>query len=87
MLEEGRHFACRYCAADTWICKYIVTHQGRPVAMLLPVSVEAVEHAMIEAGREAAAASWQTYSELAARVRAAWPKGRTSGSVLDEIRR
>jgi hypothetical protein len=22
MLEEARHFACRYCAADAWICRH-----------------------------------------------------------------
>ena len=67
--------------------EYIVTHQGRPVAMLLPVAVEAVEHAMVQAGRDALAASWQAYEGLAESVRAAWPEARTTQDVLDELRR
>jgi prevent-host-death family protein len=67
--------------------EYIVTHEGRPVAMLLPVCVESLEHAMLEAGRESFTSSWDSYEELASRVRAAWPAARTTRSVLDEIRR
>jgi prevent-host-death family protein len=67
--------------------EYIVTHQGRPVAMLLPVAVEAVEQAMLRAGRDALAASWHTYASLADSIRAAWPKGRTTQDVLNELRR
>lgn len=67
--------------------EYIVTHQGRPVAMLLPVAVEAVERAMLQAGRDALVANWQTYEKLAESVREAWPRARTTQDVLDEMRR
>lgn len=32
--------------------EYIITHQGHPVAMLLPVDAEAMEAAMVEAGKK-----------------------------------
>jgi prevent-host-death family protein len=67
--------------------EYIITYQGQPVAILLPLDAEAVEAAILRVGREAAAARWDAYDETAARVRAAWPKDYDSQSLLDEIRR
>jgi len=31
--------------------EYVITHQGRPVALIMPVNPEAVEDAMVEASK------------------------------------
>jgi len=67
--------------------EYIITYQGHPIALLLPVETEAVEAAMVEAGKRSLAGGWATYARVAEQVRQAWPKERTSSAILDEIRR
>ena len=68
--------------------EYVVTHQGRPVALLLPVDTERLERAMLEAGKQAAATTaWERYARLAAETRERWPPGRRSGAALDDVRR
>jgi prevent-host-death family protein len=67
--------------------EYVVTHQGRPVALLLPVDTERLERAMLEAGKQAAATAWERYARLAAETRERWPPGRRSGEALDDVRR
>jgi prevent-host-death family protein len=67
--------------------EYEVSHQGRPVAVLLPVDTERLEHAMLEAGKQAAAAAWDRYVPLAAETRERWPSSRRSGEALDDVRR
>jgi prevent-host-death family protein len=68
--------------------EYVITHQGRPIAMLLPVDAEAVEEAIVEVGRQAAAnGGWAAYARVATQVRQAWPASRRAQDVLDEVRR
>ncbi len=67
--------------------EYVVTYQGRPVALLLPVDREAVEAAMIEAGKQSATAGWEAYARLAEQARKAWSAKQGSQDLLDEIRR
>jgi prevent-host-death family protein len=67
--------------------EYIVTHQGKPVAMLLPISEDALEKAVLEVGRQATAKSWEAYARLAEEVRAEWPAGVTTEEVLKGLRR
>lgn len=67
--------------------EYVITYQGRPIAVLLPVDSETVEAAMVEVGRKSAKGSWETYAELIERTRKDWPPGRTTQDVLDGIRR
>lgn len=67
--------------------EYVVTHQGHPVALLLPVDTERLEQSMLDAGKQAAAAAWKRYAGLAAEARKQWPSGRRSRAVLDDVRR
>jgi len=67
--------------------EYIITHQGRPAALLLPLDPQLAEAAMVEAGKQAIVGGWETYARLAEQIRAAWPPNRHTEEVLDEIRR
>jgi prevent-host-death family protein len=66
--------------------EYIITHLGKPVAVLLPVKAETVEEAMLEAGKQSALGGWEAYSRLIDSLRAEWPSGQDTQSLLDEIR-
>jgi prevent-host-death family protein len=66
--------------------EYVVTYQGRPVALLLPVDTERLERAMVDAGKQATAA-WEVYDRIASELRERWPAGRRSAAVLEDIRR
>ncbi len=65
---------------------YIITHQGRPIALLLPVNTEAVEKAMLETGKQTASAGWETFAQVAEEIRQNWPAEYPTQSVLNEIR-
>ena len=67
--------------------EYIVTHQGKPVAMLLPVAEEALEKAMLQAGRQGLSGSWETYARLADELRSQWPAALKTQEALDALRR
>lgn len=67
--------------------EYIITHQGRPAALLLPLDPHLAEAAMVEAGKQAIAGGWETYARLADEIRAAWPPDRGSLEILDQVRR
>ena len=67
--------------------EYVITYQGRPIALLLPEETEAAEAAMVEASKQAVATGWEAYVRVAEQVRQAWPRERASQAVLDEIRR
>jgi prevent-host-death family protein len=64
--------------------EYIITHRGRPVALLLPINADAVEEAMVQAGKAGVANGWQTYANLAKELRASWPEEQSSQDVLQE---
>jgi prevent-host-death family protein len=67
--------------------EYIITYQGKPVAILLPLDIEAVEQAILDVGKQGAACGWDAYAQVAAIVRERWPKSIPTEAVLDEIRR
>jgi prevent-host-death family protein len=67
--------------------EYIVTYQGRPVAVLLPVNTEAMELALLQAGKQSVIGGWETYLHLAEQVRQNWPADQETQTLLDEIRR
>ncbi|RME32501.1 MAG: type II toxin-antitoxin system Phd/YefM family antitoxin [Thermoflexia bacterium] len=67
--------------------EYIITYQGRPIAVLLPVDTAQVEAAMVEVGRRAVSGGWAAYARLAEEIRRAWPPDRSSQVVPDEVRR
>jgi prevent-host-death family protein len=66
--------------------EYVVTYQGRPIALLLPVDAEVVEAAVVDTSRTAVVGGWEAYARLAEQVRQAWPAERETQEVLDEIR-
>jgi len=67
--------------------EYIITYQGQPVAVLLPLDTEAVSQAIIELRKRDVTRSGSMYTELAERVRAAWPANTDTQTLLDDIRR
>jgi prevent-host-death family protein len=67
--------------------EYVITYQGRPVAVLLPVVTEEVEAAMVQAGKQTIQGGWQTYSHVAEMLRQAWPEEYQTQSLMDDIRR
>jgi prevent-host-death family protein len=67
--------------------EYVITYQGRPVAILLPLDAERAEEEMVQAGKKAVAGNWQQYERLAAEIRAAWPADLWTQEVIDDIRR
>jgi prevent-host-death family protein len=67
--------------------EYIITYQGRPVALLLPVQADVVERAMVEAGRRSVADGWEAYARIAEELRRDWPADKSTQELMDEIRR
>lgn len=67
--------------------EYIITYQGQPVALLLPLDTEAVEQAIVQVGKQGATQSWNVYAQVAERVRASWSPETDTQTLLDEIRR
>ena len=67
--------------------EYVITYQGRPVAILLPVDSESVEAAMVEVGRKSALGSWKAHAELIERTGRDWPPEGNTQDVLNSIRR
>ena len=66
--------------------EYIITYQGRPVALLLPINTETVEAAMVQASRRSVVGGWETYARLAEQVRQEWPAELKTQDLVDEIR-
>jgi prevent-host-death family protein len=67
--------------------EYVVTYQGRPVAIILPLDAERAEEEMVRAGRKAVLGNWERYEQLADEIRAAWPAGIDTQDLIDAIRR
>lgn len=67
--------------------EYVVTYQGKPVALLLPVDSEAVEEAMVQAGRKSVEGGLETWRRVMEQVRRDWPTDKSTQELMDEIRR
>ncbi len=67
--------------------EYVITLQGKPVALLLPAQEDLVERAIIDAGRRALLGTWESYASIARKIRQDWPPGRSTADALDRIRR
>ncbi len=67
--------------------EYVITYQGRPMALLLPLDVDAVEAAVVGASKQTLVGGWEAYARVAEQVRRDWPAKRETRDVLDEIRR
>ncbi len=67
--------------------EYIITYQGQPVALLLPLDQEAVEETLLQLGKRGAQQGWDAYVQAAERVRTAWTAVVDTQTLLDELRR
>jgi prevent-host-death family protein len=67
--------------------EYVITYQGRPVAILLPLDTERAEEEMVQASKKAILDGWERYERLAEELRQAWPDKVTTQDVIDAIRR
>ena len=67
--------------------EYVITYQGRPVAFLSPVDEEAVETAMVRAGRESAGDGWEAYLRLIDEIRSNPLRQHPTQDLMDETRR
>lgn len=67
--------------------EYVITYQGRPVAVLLPLNTEQAEAEMSLAGKKAISNSWERYEQLAQDLRERWSTNLSTQDVMDMIRR
>jgi prevent-host-death family protein len=66
--------------------EYVITYQGRPVAIILPIDEDEVSEAIVRASKVAAGDPWEAYERLAETLRSEVPRGRSTQKILDEIR-
>jgi prevent-host-death family protein len=59
--------------------EYVITHQGRPVALIMPVNPDAVEDAMVEASRANLIGGREAYARLVSGQQLASPRPVESG--------
>ncbi len=67
--------------------EYVVTYQGRPVALILPLDTGQAEREMVQANKKAVLDGWERYERLAEELRRAWPTDLSTQDVIDSIRR
>jgi len=67
--------------------EYVVTYQGRPVAIILPLDAGRAEKEMVQASRKAVLDNWERYERLAEELRRAWPTDLSTQDMIDSIRR
>jgi prevent-host-death family protein len=67
--------------------EYVITYQGRPVAIILPLDTGQAEKEMVQAGKKAVLGNWERYELLAEELRRAWPAAPSTQELIDSIRR
>jgi prevent-host-death family protein len=67
--------------------EYVITYQGRPVAVLLPLDVTHVEQEIVRASKEAVLGNWERYERLAEELRNAWSSDLSTQDLMNAIRR
>jgi len=67
--------------------EYVITYQGRPVAVILPVDAERAEAEMVAASKKAVVGDWERYERLAEEIQRAWPADVSTQDLIDAIRR
>jgi prevent-host-death family protein len=67
--------------------EYVITYQGRPVAILLPLDASQAEKEMVQAGKRAVLGHWERYELLAEELRRAWLADLSTQDLIDAIRR
>ena len=63
--------------------EYVVTYQGRPVAVILPQA----EAEMVAASKKAIADGWKRYLQTVEEIRQVRPSGVSTQDVIDAVRR
>jgi prevent-host-death family protein len=66
---------------------YVITQQGRPIALLSPLDQEKMEAEILRAASQSVPDGWQVYARLANELRQKWPKDLSTQSLLDQTRR
>lgn len=66
---------------------YVITQQGRPVALLSPLDQEKIEAEILRSARQSVSNGWKVYHQLAEEIRKAWPADLETQTLLDDIRR
>ena len=66
--------------------EYVITNQGRPVAVLLTIDSDQFEAAIRQAARHSAKSAHEIYLQLAESIRQSWPAGLGMQALMDEIR-
>ncbi len=67
--------------------EYVVTYQGRPVAVILPLDTERAETEMVQASKRVVLGDWEMYERLAEELRRTWPADLSTQDLIDAIRR
>jgi prevent-host-death family protein len=66
--------------------EYVITYEGRPVAILTPLPEQPVEEVILQVGKQLASENWESYARLSEQLRRNWPQGQNTQTVLDVIR-
>lgn len=66
---------------------YVITQQGRPVALLSPLDQEKIEAEILRSACQSVSDGWKVYRQLAKDIRKAWPADVETQTLLDEVRR
>ena len=66
--------------------EYVVTYQGRPVAIILPLDTERAEAEMVQAGKKAIPGNREQYEQILQEIRDTWPADLATQGLLDALR-
>ena len=66
---------------------FVITQQGRPVALLSPLDQEKIEAEILRFARQSVSDGWKVYHQLAEEIRKAWPADLEMQTLMDDIRR
>ena len=67
--------------------EYVVTYQGHPVAVILPLDTGRAEAEMVKASKDAVLGNWECYERLAEEIRGAWSADLSTQDLIDAVRR
>ncbi len=67
--------------------EYVITYQGEPIAVLLPVDEKALEEEIVDASKRNALGRWQAYDRLVKEIRESWPSDQSTQEIMDDVRR
>ena len=67
--------------------EYVITYQGRPVAIILPLDAQRAEAEMVQAAKKAIPSDRERYEQIAQEIREAWPADISTQDLIDAIRR